>query len=106
MKRRAFLEGAAGATLFTILPRRLLAGSGQTPPSETVNVASIGAGGRAVADIYGLEHAGAKIVALCDVDKRRSKGQREKRPNVPFYTYYKEMLDKHDKDIERWRSSA
>ena len=100
MKRRAFLEGAAGATLFTILPRRLVAGSGQTPPSETVNVASIGAGGRAVADIYGLEHAGAKIVALCDVDKRRSKGQREKRPNVPFYTYYKEMLDKHDKDID------
>ena len=99
--RRQFIRGAAGgAALFNILPRALIAGSGQTPPSETVRVASIGAGGRAVADIYGLEHAGAKIVALCDVDKRRSKGQREKRPNVPFYTYYKEMLDKHDKDID------
>ncbi len=99
--RRQFIRGAAGgAALFNILPRALIAGSGATPPSETVRVASIGAGGRAVADIYGLEHAGAKIVALCDVDKRRSKGQREKRPNVPFYTYYKEMLDKHDKDID------
>ena len=42
MKRRQFLQSAGGATLFTILPRRLLAGSGATPPSETVNVASIG----------------------------------------------------------------
>ena len=75
--RRQFIRGgAAGAALFNILPRALIAGSGQTPPSETVRVASIGAGGRAVADIYGLEHAGAKIVALCDV------------------------LDKHDKDID------
>ena len=31
MKRRTFLQSAAGATLFTILPRRLVAGSGQTP---------------------------------------------------------------------------
>ena len=100
MKRRTFLQSAAGATLFTILPRRLVAGSGQTPPSETVNVASIGAGGRAVADINGLERAGAKIVALCDVDQRRSEGQRKKRSNVPFFKYYKEMLDKCDKDID------
>ena len=99
--RRQFIRGAAGgAALFNILPRALIAGSGATPPSETVRVASIGAGGRAVADIYGLEHAGAKIVALCDVDQRRCAGQRKKRPNVPFYTYYKEMLDKHDKDID------
>ena len=68
--RRQFIRGAAGgAALFNILPRALIAGSGATPPSETVRVASIGAGGRAVADIYGLEHAGAKIVALCDVDQ-------------------------------------
>ena len=99
--RRQFIRGgAASAALFNILPRALIAGSGQTPPSETVRVASIGAGGRAVADIYGLERAGAKIVALCDVDLRRCAGQRKKRPAVPFYTYYKEMLDKHDKDID------
>ena len=99
--RRQFIRSAAGgAALFNILPRALIAGSGQTPPSETVRVASIGAGGRAVADINGLEHAGARIVALCDVDQRRCEGQCKKRPNVPFYTYYKEMLDKHDRDID------
>ena len=67
--RRQFIRGAAGgAALFNILPRALIAGSGQTPPSETVCVAAIGAGGRAEADIHGLARAGARIVALCDVD--------------------------------------
>ena len=49
---------------FNILPRRLVAGSGETPPSETVNVAAIGAGARGAADIDGLEEAGARIA--CD----------------------------------------
>ena len=98
--RRGFLKAAGGASAFMVLPRRLIAGSGATPPSETVNVAAIGAGGRASADIDGLEHAGARIVALCDVDTRRCQHQRRKRPNAPFYTFYREMLDKHDKDID------
>ena len=99
--RRQFIRGAAGGVaIFNILPRALIAGSGATPPSETVCVASIGAGGRAAADINGLVRAGARIVALCDVDQRRCEGQRKKRPNVPFFTYYREMLDKCDKDID------
>ena len=99
--RRQFIRNAAGgAALFNILPRALIAGSGRTPPSETVRVAAIGAGGRASADIDGLEHAGARIIALCDVDTRRCQRQRGKRPNVPFYTFYREMLDKHDKEID------
>ena len=45
--RRQFIRRVAGgAALFNILPRALIAGSGQTLPSETVRVASIGAGGR------------------------------------------------------------
>ena len=98
--RRTFLATAGAAAGFSILPRRLLAGSGQTPPSETVCVAAIGAGGRAVADINGLENAGARIVGLCDVDLRRSEGQRKKRPNTPYFTFYKDMLDKLDKQID------
>ena len=100
MKRGEFLKAAGGAASFMILPRRLVAGSGATPPSETVNVAAIGAGGRASADIDGLEHAGTRIVALCDVDTRHCKHQRGKRPKTPFYTFYREMLDKHDSDID------
>ncbi len=100
LRRRDFVRAAGGVALFNVFPRRLLAGSGEIPPSESVNVAAIGAGGRASADIDGLAHAGAKIIALCDVDTRRAAGQRDKRKGVPYYTFYKEMLDKHDKDID------
>ena len=100
MKRREFLTTAGGVALFNVLPRNLIAGSGQTPPSEQVCVAAIGAGGRASSDIDGLEHAGARFVALCDVDTRRSANQKKKHPNLPYFTRYREMLDKFDKQID------
>ena len=86
MERRTFLRGAGGVAALSILPRRLVAGSGMTPPSETVNMAAIGAGGRASFDINGLEHAGARMVALCDVDQRRCAHQRGRHPKTPFFS--------------------
>jgi predicted dehydrogenase len=45
--RRKFLKtSAAAATAFTIVPRHVLGGTGFTAPSDKVNVALIGAGGR------------------------------------------------------------
>ena len=86
--------GAAyGGELFDIKPR-------STPPSETVRVAAIGAGGRAVSNIEGLAGAGAKIVALCDVDERRSADMRKKYAHVPFFKDYRMMLDQLDKEID------
>ena len=43
--RRAFLCSASAAGVFSILPRRLIAGSGEVPPSETVRFAAVGVGG-------------------------------------------------------------
>ncbi len=100
MKRRDFVKAAGGAGLFTILPRALIAGSGKTPPSEQVCLAAIGAGGRAASDIGGLEHAGGRFVALCDVDAKHSARERKKHEKLPFFTHYREMLDKLDKSID------
>lgn len=48
--RRRFLKSAAGTAAalgsFHIVPRHVLGGPNQTPPSEIVNVALVGAGGR------------------------------------------------------------
>lgn len=45
--RRTFLkEGAAAAASLTIVPRHVLGGPGQVPPSDKVNIALIGAGGQ------------------------------------------------------------
>ena len=72
--RRAFLSASAGALSFTIVPRHVLGGPGQTPPSERVNFAGIGAGGMGGGDIRECAKLGANVVALCDVDDARAAG--------------------------------
>jgi predicted dehydrogenase len=93
-------SAAADASRVSILPRRLVAGSAETPPSETVDMVAIGAGGRAATDIDGLEKAGARFIALCDVDDTRCEAERKKHPTLPYFKNWREMLDKLDSDID------
>lgn len=86
--------------LFSIVPRHVVAGSGMTPPSETVTMLAIGAGGRAASDIQGLEKADVRFLALCDVDAERSAKMREEHAGVPFFGKYREMLDRHGKEAD------
>ena len=70
--RRRFLSTTAAAAFsFTIVPRHVLGGPGQVPPSERVNVAGIGAGGMGGGDIATVHRLGANIVALCRAPKGR-----------------------------------
>ena len=39
-------------------------------------------------------------IGLCDVDDRRSGGMRKKFPQAPYFKYYREMLDRLDKEID------
>ena len=64
VKQSAVLAGAIGA--FTIVPRHVLGGPRQIPPSEKMNVAGIGIGGMGGGNLRKLE--AENIVALCDVD--------------------------------------
>lgn len=101
ISRRQFLGGTAGAAAwFSIVPRHVVAGSGQTPPSERVRVAAIGCAGRPDTNIRGLADCGAEIVGLCDVDTRRTEKIRAKFKSAPFFKDYREMLDKLDKQID------
>lgn len=99
ISRRSFLKSAGGLGLFTILPRSLIAGSGETPPSEQLLCAAIACCGRPGANIRGMKKAGARIIGLCDVDTKRAESIR-KDFKVPFYTHYRKMLDDLDKDID------
>ena len=69
VSRRRFMNtavaGAAGASVM-IVPRHVL-GQGMTPPSDTVNIASVGIGGRGGSVTQGL--MSQNIVAVCDVDE-------------------------------------
>lgn len=49
-----------------IVPRRVLGGPGYKAPSDTLNIASVGAGGMGASNMFALTEE--NIVAICDVD--------------------------------------
>jgi predicted dehydrogenase len=99
--RRSFLKHgtslAAAAAAATIVPRHVLGGPGQKPPSEKLNVAGIGVGGMGGANMGNL--AGENVVALCDVDHHYAGHTLQRFPRAKRYTDYRQMLDQQ-KDIE------
>lgn len=102
LTRREFI-GTAGAAVagLTIVPRHVIAGSGATPPSERLNVAGIGVGGMGAADIGAVARdKGVNIVALCDVDTRRSADTYQKFPRAKQYRDFRRMFDEMEKDID------
>lgn len=99
--RRSILGAATGAALgVTILPRHVLAGSGETPPSERINLAGIGAGGMGGGDIATLARLGCNVVALCDVDDSRAAGSYQAFPKARRYKDFREMIDKEARNID------
>ena len=98
LSRRSFMGGAAAAAAFTIVPRHVLGGAGNTAPSEKLNIAGIGVAGRGAGDIG--EVSGENIVALCDVDFGHAAGTFKKYPKARQYRDFRKMLDKEDKNID------
>lgn len=92
VSRRSFLQTAGSAAAVTLLPRRLVAGSGQTPPSETVNLAVVGIGGQgqSLATAFS-EHA--RVIAYADVDPRMIEKARALLPEARVFTDYRRMYD-------------
>jgi predicted dehydrogenase len=95
VSRRTFLKnGALAAGTFFIVPRHVL-GRGFVPPSDKLNLAAVGAGGKGFSDISNAWNNGANnVAALCDVDWKHAKGAAEKFPDAKRYLDFREMLDK------------
>jgi len=69
ISRRKFMASVAGsAAAFTIVPRHVLGGAGQTAPSGKLNIAGVGIGGMGSANLKNM--ASENIVALCDIRRR------------------------------------
>ncbi len=93
LDRRAFLTTSATvAVAASIVPRHVLGGPGQTPPSEKLNLAVIGAGGRGADDIEELKRE--NIAVLCDVDWDRAAGTFKRFPNAAQHRDFRVMLEK------------
>jgi len=98
ISRRDFLRGSAAATAFTIIPRSALGGSRHIPPSEKLNIAGIGIGGRGAGDLDAL--SSENIVALCDVDQKYAAATFKRYPKAKKYRDFRRMLDKEDRNID------
>ncbi len=100
--RRKFIKqtGAASAGFF-IVPRHVLGGKGFTPPSDKLNLASIGAGGKGWSDIRNAWNEGSEnVVALCDVDRVRCETAINQFPDAKFYKDFRIMFDEMRDDID------
>ena len=82
--RRAFVKGAGlAAAGIMIVPRHVLGGSGYVAPSDTLNIAGIGAGGKGKSDIASFAKSpNVNIVGLCDVDDRQAVDSRAAFPKA------------------------
>ena len=101
MTRRSFLQKSGTAALgLTIIPSVVMGKSfsGVTAPSDKLNIAGIGVGGRGAGVLGGLHTE--NIVALCDVDWKYAKPTFDKYPNAKKYWDYRKLYDELGKSID------
>ena len=95
MNRRSALKFLAGSLAIPYVSRGYAAS-----PNETLNHASFGASGMALADIRSLTASPhVKLVAVADVDLNRTAEVKSLFPDVRIYQDYRELLDK-EKELD------
>jgi predicted dehydrogenase len=99
ISRRDFIGRTALAVgAFSIVPRHVLGGNGYTPPSDKLNIACVGAGGKGQSDIMAVSTE--NLVAFCDVDEERASETYMAFPKVKRYRDFRKMLDENHKQID------
>jgi hypothetical protein len=98
MTRRGLLGAVASVTTFTIVPRHVLGDPGRPAPSEKLNIACIGVGGKGFDNVRNV--MSENLVAFCDVDAKRAADAFKMFPQVKRYSDYRCMLEKEDKRID------
>jgi len=93
LNRRTFTTVAAG--FFAAHGFNVRAVDG---PSDRLNVALIGVGGRGEANLGGMK--GQNVVALCDVDEQRAAKAFDRHPQARRFTDFRRMFDAVEKQID------
>ena len=92
--RRTFLSMSAGAAGLAALP------ASAAPRRDPLRFAQVGVGGMGEGDRGSVMGAGAKLVALCDVDEERAKNAFAKHPDAKRFKDFRKMLDEVEKEID------
>jgi len=99
ISRRRFLGvTATAAGLFTIVPNYAVSGFGHIAPSDKLNIAGIGIGGKGRVNLNNMKSE--NIVALCDIDWQYAKGCFDDFPNAKQCIDYRKMFDEMGKSID------
>lgn len=98
--RRTFLKTSlASVATISIVPRHVLGGPGNTPPSEILTRAVIGVGGMGSGHVSSI-NTKAKLLAVCDVDEKHLQaGLKLAGPDAKGYKDFREVLARKDIDI-------
>lgn len=99
--RRDFIRQTSLATAgWLILPRHVL-GKGFIAPSDKLNIAGIGVGGKGESDLSSMAKSPfVNIVALCDVDDRQAAKSRKSYEKANYYKDFREMLSREKNNID------
>src|SRR5579862_5006541 len=95
--RRRFLQSSAAAAAAALSAggQLLVADDAKVAANDKLNVAVVGIAGQGEFNWEQLQKTGeANIVALCDVDEKRTGKARETFDKATFYTDWRKMLDK------------
>ena len=108
MKRRSFLKrGAAGAALFSILPREVLGKMGGqnsfVAPSDQLTRGIIGVGSIGRSNLHFVSDQACRMVALCDVDQKHldsavAAAKKSFNETVKTYHDFRELI--HDPGVD------
>jgi predicted dehydrogenase len=97
--RRSFLKTAGLISAgITILPRNVISGLGHKAPSDKLNIAGVGIGGKGHINLKGM--SAENIVALCDVDWKYADVCFKDFPNAKKYWDWRKMFDEMGKSID------
>ncbi len=100
--RRSFLKNTTiAAAGFFVVPRHVLGGKGYIAPSDRLQIAGIGVGGKGESDIWNFYQSGkADIVFLCDVDDRRAATSVKRFPKAKYYKDWRKLFERESKNFD------
>ncbi|MCX6303005.1 MAG: Gfo/Idh/MocA family oxidoreductase [Bacteroidia bacterium] len=97
--RRDFIKKSATISAgLTILPGSVISGLGHKAPSDKLNIAGVGIGGKGHPNIGAM--ASENIVALCDVDWKYAESCFKDFPNAKRYWDWRRMFDELNNSID------
>ena len=101
--RRQFIkQSAIAAAGLTIIPSHVMGrmkyGTAHTAPSDKLNIAGVGIGGKGHANLGGMNTE--NIIGLCDVDWKYAEKAFNRFPEAKKYKDWRVMFDEIGKDID------